>query len=131
MAHIGCPRRPGYASIAGVFLVGCVMSPYHAETSKQRQRHRGRNMCARPTQTGVRTSCSVSHLSSTLAASSGLTARYPCLHVAVDCSAMWAHEWSDRHWPAEQGAAAPCAPPRALAWWPGHWEKGQSWTTIP
>ena len=42
MAHIGCPERPDYESIDVGFLVGCVKSPYHAESSKQR--HTGRNM---------------------------------------------------------------------------------------
>ena len=35
--------------------------------------------------------------------------------------------WNDRRWPAEQGVAAPQAPPQAQAWWSGHWGEGQSW----
>ncbi len=38
---------------------------------------------------------------------------------------MWVPVWNDRRWPAEQGVAAPQAPPQAQAWWSGQWGRAR------
>ena len=119
VAHIGCPPRPGYDKIDVVFLVGCVKSPYHAESSKQRPHrqvwawHAHCHSSRRPSQ----------HPQG--------SQHCPRLRVASACSAMWADEWSDWQWPAQQAAAAPSTPPQAPAWWSVHWVTAQSWPTTP